>query len=73
MNNKCYKNSYKSRKVAENSATAIKALGKIPARAALYAYFCKSCNSWHLSRVDSIEFLNKVLKNESKRFKKNGK
>lgn len=63
----CTKVSHKTKHRAEMAAYAIKAKGKIPARAALNAYYCKSCNAWHLSRMNDLQYLNKLCKNVSKR------
>jgi hypothetical protein len=63
----CVKVSHTTKKRAEKAAYAIKAKGKIPARAALHPYYCKKCQAWHLSRMDALQYLNKISKYESKK------
>lgn len=65
----CQKVSHKSKRKAMKAAYAIKAKGKIPARAALHEYYCKNCDAWHLSRIDALQYLNKMSNYVSKRFK----
>ena len=58
----CTKVSYKSRRVAKQSAHCIKLKGAILPRENLIPYLCQSCKAYHLSKSDSTEYLNKVAK-----------
>lgn len=52
----CTKNSYPSKKKAKQAAYAIKAKGYIGCRDALFPYFCRSCNSFHLSSKNNEQY-----------------
>jgi len=69
----CQKVSYKTQASALWNSQRIKEQGYVLPSEWLYPYFCKTCGAWHLSKKDSLDYLNKIISHESKRFKKGTK
>jgi hypothetical protein len=56
----CTKVSYPNSKRAKQAAYAIKARGSINAREALYPYYCKQCQAFHLSKMTYEQWFHKL-------------
>lgn len=56
----CQKQSYRSKQKAMGAAYAIKCKGRIGPREALYPYFCKTCQKWHLSKMNNNQWFNQL-------------
>lgn len=54
----CYKQSYKSKRIAKQSAHEIKKRGAIGPRDNLNPYYCNICQAWHLSRKSGDQWFN---------------
>lgn len=69
----CFKVSHRKKIHALKAGYAIKCKGKVSARTDFRAYYCKSCNAWHLTTLTIEQYESNLTKNECKRIKGNAK
>ncbi len=62
----CTKMSYKKKRQAEMAGKCMKIRGKVSASAFYRGYYCKECNSWHLTFATIHEYENNVARRFNK-------